>query len=114
FFFEAEDGIRDWSVTGVQTCALPISPALAELSALEAAAGRAAAIGEALARAAAASGKGAGATVLWELAAEAAARAGDGEAAARWLRAAAQGEDAPRALLWALGESDAVLLHTVA
>src|SRR5262249_59306830 len=24
-FFEAEDGIRDWSVTGVQTCALPIS-----------------------------------------------------------------------------------------
>src|SRR5262249_59080573 len=28
FFFQAEDGIRDWSVTGVQTCALPISPAL--------------------------------------------------------------------------------------
>src|SRR5438046_8835625 len=26
FFFQAEDGIRDWSVTGVQTCALPISP----------------------------------------------------------------------------------------
>src|SRR5258706_5313259 len=25
FFFEAEDGIRDWSVTGVQTCALYIS-----------------------------------------------------------------------------------------
>src|SRR5437016_14656805 len=24
FFFPAEDGIRDWSVTGVQTCALPI------------------------------------------------------------------------------------------
>src|SRR3989339_909557 len=23
-FFQAEDGIRDWSVTGVQTCALPI------------------------------------------------------------------------------------------
>src|SRR5262249_56991424 len=23
--FQAEDGIRDWSVTGVQTCALPIS-----------------------------------------------------------------------------------------
>src|SRR5262249_57937912 len=22
--FQAEDGIRDWSVTGVQTCALPI------------------------------------------------------------------------------------------
>src|SRR5262249_59000859 len=26
FFFQAEDGIRDWSVTGVQTCALPIWP----------------------------------------------------------------------------------------
>src|SRR5256886_10933652 len=25
FFFEAEDGIRDLTVTGVQTCALPIS-----------------------------------------------------------------------------------------
>src|SRR5438046_7230128 len=25
FFFQAEDGIRVWSVTGVQTCALPIS-----------------------------------------------------------------------------------------
>ena len=25
FFFQAEDGIRDISVTGVQTCALPIS-----------------------------------------------------------------------------------------
>jgi len=24
FFFQSEDGIRDWSVTGVQTCALPI------------------------------------------------------------------------------------------
>src|SRR5262249_57720754 len=24
FFFQAEDGIRCWSVTGVQTCALPI------------------------------------------------------------------------------------------
>src|SRR5437016_11744890 len=29
FFFQAEDGIRDWSVTGVQTCALPISKHLA-------------------------------------------------------------------------------------
>src|SRR5690349_23939532 len=29
FFFQAEDGIRDLYVTGVQTCALPISlPAL--------------------------------------------------------------------------------------
>src|SRR2546427_607888 len=25
FFFQAEDGIRVWTVTGVQTCALPIS-----------------------------------------------------------------------------------------
>src|SRR2546430_12496436 len=28
FFFQAEDGIRDLTVTGVQTCALPISTAL--------------------------------------------------------------------------------------
>src|SRR5690606_40887621 len=27
FFFQAEDGIRDFHVTGVQTCALPISAA---------------------------------------------------------------------------------------
>src|SRR5947209_10030892 len=27
FFFQAEDGIRDIGVTGVQTCALPISDA---------------------------------------------------------------------------------------
>src|SRR2546430_12240522 len=27
FFFQAEDGIRDLTVTGVQTCALPISAA---------------------------------------------------------------------------------------
>src|SRR3712207_8035649 len=27
FFFQAEDGIRDIGVTGVQTCALPISKA---------------------------------------------------------------------------------------
>src|SRR2546429_4893253 len=27
FFFQAEDGIRDVAVTGVQTCALPISMA---------------------------------------------------------------------------------------
>src|SRR2546426_9267622 len=26
FFFQAEDGIRDYKVTGVQTCALPIWP----------------------------------------------------------------------------------------
>src|SRR2546425_8134389 len=29
FFFQAEDGIRDKLVTGVQTCALPISPCFA-------------------------------------------------------------------------------------
>src|SRR5256885_5565244 len=30
FFFQAEDGIRDYKVTGVQTCALPISLYAAE------------------------------------------------------------------------------------
>src|SRR5207245_6637614 len=30
FFFQAEDGIRDATVTGVQTCALPISVAVAK------------------------------------------------------------------------------------
>src|SRR6266513_3926139 len=29
FFFQAEDGIRDRNVTGVQTCALPISASTA-------------------------------------------------------------------------------------
>src|SRR5690348_17934018 len=29
FFFQAEDGIRDGRVTGVQTCALPISNGVA-------------------------------------------------------------------------------------
>src|SRR3712207_6901969 len=36
FFFQAEDGIRDIGVTGVQTCALPIyrvADAVAELAA---------------------------------------------------------------------------------
>src|SRR6266498_4883998 len=28
FFFQAEDGIRDADVTGVQTCALPIWPSV--------------------------------------------------------------------------------------
>src|SRR2546430_4042523 len=32
FFFQAEDGIRDLTVTGVQTCALPISPANSDSS----------------------------------------------------------------------------------
>src|SRR5699024_11814626 len=31
FFFQAEDGIRDRNVTGVQTCALPISDQVKEL-----------------------------------------------------------------------------------
>src|SRR5256885_3599627 len=30
FFFQAEDGIRDYKVTGVQTCALPILKLLLE------------------------------------------------------------------------------------
>src|SRR2546430_10536390 len=30
FFFQAEDGIRDLTVTGVQTCALPISAQMAD------------------------------------------------------------------------------------
>src|SRR5256885_10812174 len=29
FFFQAEDGIRDYKVTGVQTCALPILASVA-------------------------------------------------------------------------------------
>src|SRR5207253_6449982 len=33
FFFQAEDGIRDGHVTGVQTCALPISYQVAEVGA---------------------------------------------------------------------------------
>src|SRR5258708_40291040 len=32
FFFQAEDGIRDDLVTGVQTCALPICPAYLSVS----------------------------------------------------------------------------------
>src|SRR5690606_40925513 len=32
FFFQAEDGIRDFHVTGVQTCALPISCELTRTS----------------------------------------------------------------------------------
>src|SRR5690606_39858925 len=30
FFFQAEDGIRDFHVTGVQTCALPIFSTISE------------------------------------------------------------------------------------
>src|SRR6266702_3592777 len=36
FFFQAEDGIRDGHVTGVQTCALPIYPALAAVTVMHA------------------------------------------------------------------------------
>src|SRR5256885_11291711 len=32
FFFQAEDGIRDYKVTGVQTCALPISVAQGDVA----------------------------------------------------------------------------------
>src|SRR5439155_18300555 len=34
FFFQAEDGIRDGHVTGVQTCALPISGSRRRMSRL--------------------------------------------------------------------------------
>src|SRR5690606_40663025 len=34
FFFQAEDGIRDFHVTGVQTCALPISRYMEHMMAL--------------------------------------------------------------------------------
>src|SRR5439155_7759730 len=37
FFFQAEDGIRDGHVTGVQTCALPISGKKAKTTAKKAA-----------------------------------------------------------------------------
>src|SRR6266446_10242959 len=40
FFFQAEDGIRDYKVTGVQTCALPISRGDGSGRALEGRAGR--------------------------------------------------------------------------
>src|SRR2546429_2279120 len=34
FFFQAEDGIRDVAVTGVQTCALPICSRIADFDAV--------------------------------------------------------------------------------
>src|SRR5689334_23404362 len=40
FFFQAEDGIRDGTVTGVQTCALPISVAVGAATAAPTATGR--------------------------------------------------------------------------
>src|SRR5207244_7427385 len=41
FFFQAEDGIRDDLVTGVQTCALPILSEVARAASREARAARA-------------------------------------------------------------------------
>src|SRR2546426_7363540 len=38
FFFQAEDGIRDYKVTGVQTCALPICTYTVRISAVRPAA----------------------------------------------------------------------------
>src|SRR5256885_12059922 len=35
FFFQAEDGIRDYKVTGVQTCALPILARIAGAALVE-------------------------------------------------------------------------------
>src|SRR5436309_13501893 len=35
FFFQAEDGIRDFHVTGVQTCALPILPPWGKITNIE-------------------------------------------------------------------------------
>src|SRR5256885_12748738 len=40
FFFQAEDGIRDYKVTGVQTCALPISTASSRAGSISRRAGR--------------------------------------------------------------------------
>src|SRR5699024_11971944 len=40
FFFQAEDGIRERNVTGVQTCALPISPTNVPVTRLDPAAKR--------------------------------------------------------------------------
>src|SRR5438309_6098171 len=42
FFFQAEDGIRDGTVTGVQTCALPISQSAADCAGRPAGTGTAA------------------------------------------------------------------------
>src|SRR5437879_10889943 len=40
FFFQAEDGIRDTSVTGVQTCALPICRAALQFRRLQSSAAK--------------------------------------------------------------------------
>src|SRR5256885_6599079 len=49
FFFQAEDGIRDYKVTGVQTCALPISGARFRRGAVLCGVRRAAAVGDGVA-----------------------------------------------------------------
>src|SRR5437762_5471468 len=46
FFFQAEDGIRDTSVTGVQTCALPISGAASISGFIQVVSWRVQAVGE--------------------------------------------------------------------
>src|SRR2546422_1973517 len=46
FFFQAEDGIRDVAVTGVQTCALPICEVTAKIHVLRDVVHDAAGIGE--------------------------------------------------------------------
>src|SRR2546421_9047718 len=58
FFFQAEDGIRDLIVTGVQTCALPIFISRQQLDAAQAAAQTADANVAALERQSAAAGAG--------------------------------------------------------
>src|SRR5256885_9425342 len=50
FFFQAEDGIRDYKVTGVQTCALPIYPYLPKPFSADNLEGKAASKREVLAR----------------------------------------------------------------
>src|SRR2546426_6472509 len=70
FFFQAEDGIRDYKVTGVQTCALPISaapgcPGWAERAGARRETPRAAAGPAATRRRAGRSSAGAGRTVEW-------------------------------------------------
>src|SRR2546430_10346559 len=51
FFFQAEDGIRDLTVTGVQTCALPICDCIAaDVDSIEHGAGTDAALADAMRR----------------------------------------------------------------
>src|SRR3989440_8539431 len=69
FFFQAEDGIRDLIVTGVQTCALPISRAFAgsRVGRQIAAVDRGDALGDIEAEAQAALARAAGAVALEEV-----------------------------------------------